>query len=275
MQVRLLVCAAVLFWSLGMYGDVFAQSGEQVINGTRVFTQIDQARGVATFSNACGSQTLTQRQLQGGAIPDQLIPCPRLTAPTPGTRPSKPFDASKDLNDAASSILRGDLAQAVKYDRAGEQYFAQRNYDKAQESFFKAAMYYRLVQEQQKADKAAHNHTRAICYGVIDAARGARKKYGPAGGQETFEFVKNSDCKTVQEAWPLIDAEIAKLRGMEAKQTAKQVGPVPSSAPTSRPPGDASGSSRWLPPNSPNGSQAATKPPSPPLKEIHLGNKGN
>lgn len=52
-----------------------AESGYQVIQGTRVFTEIDHARGVATFSNSCGSQTLTQRQLQQGAIPSRIIPC--------------------------------------------------------------------------------------------------------------------------------------------------------------------------------------------------------
>lgn len=54
-----------------------AQSGYQTIQGTRVFTVIDQSRGIATFSNDCGSQMLTQRQLQAGAIPNNIIPCPR------------------------------------------------------------------------------------------------------------------------------------------------------------------------------------------------------
>ncbi len=52
-------------------------SGYQTINGTRVFTQVDIANHQATFSNECGSQTLTQAQLQGGAIPDDIVPCPR------------------------------------------------------------------------------------------------------------------------------------------------------------------------------------------------------
>ena len=52
-----------------------AESGYQVIQGTRVFTEIDHGRGVATFSNSCGSQTLTQRELQQGAIPSRIIPC--------------------------------------------------------------------------------------------------------------------------------------------------------------------------------------------------------
>ncbi|TXN22149.1 hypothetical protein [Methylobacterium sp. WL9] len=55
----------------------FAESGYQTIRGTRVYTVIDQSAGVATFSNECGSQTLTQRQLQSGSIPSQIIPCPR------------------------------------------------------------------------------------------------------------------------------------------------------------------------------------------------------
>lgn len=53
-----------------------AESGYQTINGTQVYTVIDHAAGLATFSNSCGSQTLTQGQLQAGAIPNQIIPCP-------------------------------------------------------------------------------------------------------------------------------------------------------------------------------------------------------
>jgi hypothetical protein len=57
-----------------------AESGYQTINGTQVYTVIDRAAGVATFSNSCGSQTLTQGQLQAGAIPSQIIPCPRASS---------------------------------------------------------------------------------------------------------------------------------------------------------------------------------------------------
>jgi hypothetical protein len=52
-------------------------SGYQVINGTQVYTVVDMGAGFATFSNACGSQRISQRDLQGGAIPDRIIPCPR------------------------------------------------------------------------------------------------------------------------------------------------------------------------------------------------------
>ncbi|GJE53805.1 hypothetical protein EKPJFOCH_0273 [Methylobacterium thuringiense] len=92
-QVALLLMASA--------SPVLGQSGFQVIQGTRVYTSIDQARGVATFSNDCGSQVLTQRQLQGGAIPDDIIPCPRPT-PSPSSEPnsSPADDPSPPLREA-------------------------------------------------------------------------------------------------------------------------------------------------------------------------------
>ncbi len=73
--------------------NTYAQSGYQTIQGTQVYTVIDQAAGVATFSNDCGTQRLTQRELQAGAIPDQIIPCPRpgqsaTQSPRPRPKPS-------------------------------------------------------------------------------------------------------------------------------------------------------------------------------------------
>ncbi len=52
-------------------------NGDQVIDGTQVHTTIYHERGYAIFSNDCGSQQLTQRQLQAGARPTDIIPCPR------------------------------------------------------------------------------------------------------------------------------------------------------------------------------------------------------
>jgi Domain of unknown function (DUF4189) len=93
----------------------FAQeSGDQVINGTRVFTQIDHARGVATFSNDCGSQTLTQQELQGGAIPSDIIPCPRPSERV--ERPSGPPSSSSDRGSygaTATAIYEDDDEEKV------------------------------------------------------------------------------------------------------------------------------------------------------------------
>lgn len=72
---NLFIVAIFSFFCL--LSQAIAQSGYQNIQGTRVFTRVDQSAGVATFSNDCGTQTLTQRQLQAGAIPSQIIPCPR------------------------------------------------------------------------------------------------------------------------------------------------------------------------------------------------------
>jgi hypothetical protein len=94
-------------------GPSFGQSGNQTINGTQVFTVIDQGRGVATFSNDCGSQTLTQGELQGGAIPSEIIPCPRPMAPT-STGPKEENGQLKSQNqaycNADSSSLKTTLA---------------------------------------------------------------------------------------------------------------------------------------------------------------------
>ena len=71
--------AITLFLCLSLLpaGSAFAQSGDQVINGTRVHTEIFASEGYAVFSNSCGSQRISQGALQNGAIPNQIIPCPR------------------------------------------------------------------------------------------------------------------------------------------------------------------------------------------------------
>lgn len=82
--------AALSLASVALVSSAIAQSGYQTIQGTRVFTEIDQAARVARFSNDCGSQTLTQRELQNGAIPDDIIPCPRPRASEPPPLPRAP-----------------------------------------------------------------------------------------------------------------------------------------------------------------------------------------
>jgi hypothetical protein len=80
-----------------------AESGYQIIRGTQVYTVIDHARGVATFSNECGSQTLSQAQLQAGAYPDKIIPCnPR--------QPQRPFDSEQPRQSGPKVIEQcGDI----------------------------------------------------------------------------------------------------------------------------------------------------------------------
>jgi hypothetical protein len=60
---------------------------DQVINSTAVHVVLDDQTRLATFSNSCGTQVLSQAQLQQGAIPDRIVPCPRPDsgARTPGT----------------------------------------------------------------------------------------------------------------------------------------------------------------------------------------------
>jgi hypothetical protein len=111
----LLVPAALVSGAIFLVTPVVAQeSGYQIIRGTRVFTQINHAAGVATFSNDCGSQTLTQGQLQAGAYPDQIIPCPK---PSPSPPPPSPPPQSRPSQSTPPMKLPGD---AEGYRRAVE-----------------------------------------------------------------------------------------------------------------------------------------------------------
>jgi hypothetical protein len=88
---RLALAAAVIV-ALALAGRAVAQeSGYQTIQGTRVFTQIDHAADTATFSNACGSQTISHRDLAAGAIPTNIIPCPRPNSAAPPPTPTPVF----------------------------------------------------------------------------------------------------------------------------------------------------------------------------------------
>jgi hypothetical protein len=87
MRLAVFATAAVMLFA----GAAASQeSGYQVIQGTRVFTRIDHAADNATFSNDCGRQTISHQDLAAGAIPTDIIPCPRPGAATarPTTRPT-------------------------------------------------------------------------------------------------------------------------------------------------------------------------------------------
>ena len=100
----LIGCGLSVFFAM----NAIAEEGDQVINGTQVHTVIDRSRGVATFSNSCGSQTLTQGQLQNGAIPNNIIPCPR---PQSGTQRQntnqRPGATYEELLRQRNEILNG------------------------------------------------------------------------------------------------------------------------------------------------------------------------
>ncbi len=89
--------------------------GDQTINGTQVHTTIYHDRGYAVFSNDCGSQTLTQSQLQGGAIPDDIIPCPRDSGGEPSADADQQCGAAMDrYNTAAQDYDKMRLGNACE-----------------------------------------------------------------------------------------------------------------------------------------------------------------
>jgi len=68
-------CVAALTGFLSLAAR--AESGDLNIDGTWVHVEIDHDRDVATFSNSCGTQVLTHQELEAGAKPDDIIPCPQ------------------------------------------------------------------------------------------------------------------------------------------------------------------------------------------------------
>src|SRR4051794_2187357 len=80
--------------------DAHGESGYQVVHGTRVFTVVNRRGTAATFSNACGSQTLTRRAIQAGALPNRIIPCPRPRHQAPArSRPNAARPAVRSCGD--------------------------------------------------------------------------------------------------------------------------------------------------------------------------------
>jgi len=94
------------------------ESGYQTIRGTRVYTQIDHANSRATFSNDCGSQVLTQRELQNGAIPTDIIPCPKpkqsYSEPSPQANPPSSTPLRRKWSAVAAGIDEGFLGLGSK-----------------------------------------------------------------------------------------------------------------------------------------------------------------
>lgn len=136
--------AAYLAVSVAAAASASAQSGYQTINGTRVYTVIDQAAGIATFSNECGTQRLTQRELQGGAIPSRIIPCPRPTSPK--------------LDDA-----RG-LNEAKVFWREAEALFNDKSYGAAADKFEQAAKSFSRAGNPKGVELARREVRRSVCY---------------------------------------------------------------------------------------------------------------
>lgn len=58
-------------------GFALCQGSSQIIRGTRVQSEVAPDSRTVRFSNECGSQTLSANDLQAGALPTQIVPCPR------------------------------------------------------------------------------------------------------------------------------------------------------------------------------------------------------
>ena len=206
--------------SCGFAKSVKAQSGEQVINGTRVFTVIDQSRGVATFSNQCGSQTLTQRQLQQGAIPSDIIPCPRPRSQTnDGARRAIEAERreAERLNQQREEArqeeeLRQDAQEEgdTQY-KEGAVYENNKEYMDAKSSYEAAATSYNQSGASAMEAKAKRSADRVVCNYTLEAFDRSLKQ-GNRSASEIANHgreIQNSVCSDFPNAISYIDERIA------------------------------------------------------------------
>jgi Domain of unknown function (DUF4189) len=98
------VAAVVTICGVGVSAAERIDRGTRNIDGTSVSITVYHERGYADFENSCGSQRLTQSQLQSGAKPHNIIPCPRRST----TVPNPPHVSSGD------GVRWGALAAGIK-----------------------------------------------------------------------------------------------------------------------------------------------------------------
>ncbi len=142
---RIILAIAALGTFLVVSASSQAQeSGYQIIRGTRVYTVINHAAGVATFSNACGTQTLTLAQLQAGAIPNQIIPCP------------KSLTRDQLMRDSSARVASEAWKEGVEHFNRGEYYSSAGDFQGAERE-------YRKLNQYSNADLARERMRQSIC----------------------------------------------------------------------------------------------------------------
>jgi hypothetical protein len=160
--VALMTIAIASFVALVTIGIRSAEAvrmcGQRNFNGTLVQECYDAADSYVTFSNACGTQRVDAQAASHGAIPDQLVPCPR-----PQSGESTPDNqyaqkASNSFNSASNFYRNGDL-------------------NKAATGFALAEGYYRKAGDTKNAANARRNKTLSTCQerlnSLIDSDPGA------------------------------------------------------------------------------------------------------
>lgn len=152
MKVRYLVAALLFACVSADDRPALAVSGcgTRNFSGTLVYECYDAADSYATFSNNCGTQRLSAEAASHGAVPTDIVPCPRpgggQSSSGGGTRPY-----TTQLMDAAKSYF-----QSGEYTRAAIEYAS-------------AERLYRSNGDGANAAIAARNKRMATCYSDIKA----------------------------------------------------------------------------------------------------------
>jgi hypothetical protein len=177
---------------------------DEIIQGTRVHVVLDDQTRLGTFSNSCGSQTLSQSQLQNGAIPSNIIPCPRpggSSAPPSGDRAGQQQQerarADASFQKALNELRSGDYLSSIK-------------------DFLDASQKYRALGDRQNAAGAERDAFQAQCYWNMKAASDENELRELRGeGQDPSKGI----CREFPDAMKWIATRISSLSAKKASDS--------------------------------------------------------
>ena len=116
----------------------------------------DSADSYTTFSNACGTQRVDAQAASHGAVPTQIVPCPRSGSPASGgSNPSSGNPRSEDLRSGSERFQ-----QASRYYGTGD-------FGMAGIVFAQAESYFRRGGDEANAANARRNKNLSICHDNI------------------------------------------------------------------------------------------------------------
>ena len=194
----------------------YAQSGcgTYVIQGTQVQECYSAQNNYVTFSNSCGSQSLTQSQMQAGAIPNQIVPCPR------------PGSGSSSNGNGGSSSATLYAQEAAKHFGEATAYASGGDYLRATTRFEMAADEYRKAGDRANTEIADRNRRLASCrmqmQGSENAANTLRFLRDPQASRGLWDDKDVGVCQGFPEIMDWLNKRIAALDAAE-KQHQEEV----------------------------------------------------
>jgi len=187
---------------------------DRTINGTSVHECYDGAQGEAVLTNSCGTQRMSAQDLSNGAIPTDIVPCPRSSGGSSHSDSGSNRDfyyqmASSEMNKGSNSFRNKDYLMAeVQYESAEEQY--------------------RKLGDGRNADIAARAKRQSQCWAgmssyndqpsLLRMLRGERPAFALMPGSESQQGV----CREFPDAMNWLNSRINSAAAKDAQQREAQ-----------------------------------------------------